>query len=73
MTACQSLVAVNEMSFLDTCAVVSGCFFLARDMWRKERTACFIVKKEKKSLLKWENLQKRKLSTDYFAQKDPMI
>lgn len=36
------------MSFLDTCAVVSGCFFLARDMWRKERTACFIVKKEKK-------------------------
>lgn len=69
--ACGSLTVVNEIPFPDTLAAVLGCF-LASDMWRKERTACFIGKKDK-SLLRMGKLQKRKLSTDYFAQKDPLI
>lgn len=62
---------VNKISFPHTGAEVLGSF-LAHDMWRKERTVCFIGKKEK-SLLRMGKRQKRELSTDYFAQKDPVI
>lgn len=50
----------------------SGAAFVARDMQRKERTACFVGKREK-SLLRMRKLQKMKLSPDCFEQKDPVI
>lgn len=50
----------------------SWAAFVARDMQRKERTACFVGKREK-SLLRMRKLQKMKLSPDYFEQKDPVI
>lgn len=46
-------------------------YFLAHDVWRKERTACFIGKK--KSLGRIGKWQKIKLDADYFEQKDLVI
>lgn len=46
-------------------------YFLAHDVWRKERTARFTGKK--KSLGRIGKWQKIKLDADYFEQKDLVI